>query len=156
MVLLCLNIKPTDSHNVKLRFSGLGVNVQTITLQGYSIAFEKLAGSSPPIPHNIIVNIEEMHSNQIHNCLSAKTDGNYPHNNGIHLATNGTLSTIQFGMNLPFQLNKRIPKEMNVELVKFDNTTSNIVPIETGTPTATKAIVKNIVLYFSYDFISNF
>ena len=155
MVLLCVNIKPTDSHKLKLRFSGLGVNVQTITLCGYACSWEKLAGSTPAIPHHLIVNIEEMQSNQIHNCLTIKADGNYPHSNGLHLAQDGSLSTIKFGINIPFQLNKRIPKEMNVELFKF-GAGNEIVPILTGVPTAANAILKCCILYFSYDFVSNF
>ncbi len=153
--MFCINARLVDNAKVKCRFSGLGINAQKIVLRGYSVAFAKVSGSTPFIPHHLFIDIDEMSSNQIHNCLSEQDDGNFPHSNAIVLPVEDDMATIQFGMNIPFEINKRIQKEIEVHVKSF-GAGHVLGDVPTGTPTATIATCKNVCLYFSYDWVANF
>lgn len=154
----------------KLQLTGLGVVVQRLILRGYTIHFDKpdlIGGGGGPftndqfeLPQFILIDIDELESREIITAETQKTTGGYTHHNNIILPVEG-YNTTKFGLDLSFDVNKKLNREFNIAIKKYDET-GRIIAVETdqldpipGPPLITgRVAINNIVLYFDYEWVS--
>ena len=145
----------------KLRMSSLSVPMQKLTLTGYCVNLRKHAslagGASYKIPDHILVEIPEFTTQQINNVSPPTThNGNdYLQTHSIPLPLTDNLNTIQFCMNLDFVINKKLNREINIHLKKF-NDANEIVSMTTSTNDQGQVSVDHVLLYFNYESVGNF
>ena len=146
----------------KIRMSSLSVPMQKLSLVGYCINLRKHAtlagGASHAIPDHVLVEIDEITTQQINNVSPPKThNGNdFVQTHSIPLPLTDNLNTIHFGMSgLNFDVNKRMNRELTVSIKKF-NDNNEIVPMTTSTNDSGQVSIDHLLLYFNYDRVANF
>lgn len=163
------NQNPTDSPSTdddkfarqKLRMSSLSVPIQKLTLVGYCINLRKHAtlasGQSHQIPDHILVEIPEFTTQSVNNVSPPKTHNgdDYVQTHSIPLPLTDNLNTIHFGMNLDFEVNKRLNRELTIHLKKF-NSDNEIVSMTTATSDQGVVAIDHVLLYFNYSTVGKF
>jgi len=146
----------------KLRMSSLSVPIQKLTLVGYCINLRKFdgtlnAGKSHQIPDHILVEIPEFTTQSVNNVSPPKTHNgdDYVQTHSIPLPLTDNLNTIHFGMNLDFEVNKRLNRELTIHLKKF-NEDNEIVSMTTSTNADGQVAVDHVLLYFNYSSLGKF
>jgi hypothetical protein len=158
------------------------VNIQKLRWVGYSVHLNGVSQTEQKvdasqvweghqIPNQLMVNIDILSSNQLHVGTPATFDqagGNFtqrhPYTQALPLALDDNLVTTKFGLgDTTFTINKRIHKDIEIEVLKFDDK-GELVPMDTDAPTATvddnkkkgSVQLRSIILYFQYGFVSYF
>ena len=163
------NQNPIDSPSTdddkfarqKLRMSSLSVPIQKLTLVGYCINLRKHAtlasGKSHQIPDHILVEIPEFTTQSVNNVSPPKTHNgdDYVQTHSIPLPLTDNLNTIHFGMNLDFEVNKRLNRELTIHLKKF-NSDNEIVSMTTATSDQGVVAIDHVLLYFNYNSLGKF
>lgn len=152
-----------QAPEAKLQLTGLGCVVQQLTLVGYTCLLQPHATSltsNLEIPLCIAVDIDELGSREVITAeteITANTD-KYPHHHQLLLPLDD-IKTTHFGLNMNFDLNKKLNRNFMISLNHYDETTNKLVPFRT-TPTTTGAsgsgpdhvAISNLILYFDYKF----
>lgn len=152
-----------QAAEAKLQLTGLGVVVQKLRLVGYTCVLEKdstTLDQNLEIPLIIAVDIDELGSREVITAeteLTANTD-KYPHHHQILLPLDD-IKTTHFGLNMNFDLNKKLNRNFMINLNHYDETTNKLVPFRT-TPVTTGGsgsgpdypAIANLILYFDYKF----
>ena len=189
MVLLAFigRFNANTKNKCKVQVGGVGVNIQKLRWVGYSVHLNGVSQTDQrdttdaqnnaivfeghQTPNQLMVNIDILSSNQLHVGTPATFDqagGNFtqrhPYSQALPLALDDSLVTTKFGLgDTTFTINKRIHKDIEIEVLKFDDK-GELVPMDTDAPAITTSDKKktgsvqlqSIILYFQYDFVSYF
>jgi len=152
-----------QAPEAKLQLTGLGVVVQSLKLVGYTCVLQPhptSLTSNLEIPLCIAVDIDELGSREV---ITAETEitansDKFPHHHQILLPLDD-IKTTHFGLNINFDLNKKLNRNFMISLNHYDESTNKLVPFRT-TPTTTGGggsgpdypAIANLILYFDYKF----
>ena len=163
MVLFSIHLRPyNQTSNIRAQLVGTGIHPQKITLKGYFVHMKSGGGADVKIPLSLYVSLDFL-GNQVHNASSSQTEdgSDFPHTNSLILPLSDGLYTQVTGLDISFNVNGKIDRDIVASIQNFSNTTPTKL-IETAAKTAVVAnndevaYVTSVILLFEYDKVGNF
>jgi len=163
MVLFSIHLRPyNQTSNIRAQLVGSGIHAQKITLKAYFVHLSSGGSETVTIPLSLYVGLNFL-GNQVHNASSSQTEdgSDFPHTNSLILPLSNSLYTQVTGLDISFNINGKIDRDLSASIQNFSNTTPTRL-INTAAKTTTianddeTAYVTSIILLFEYDKVGNF
>lgn len=163
MVLFSIHLRPyNQTSTIRAQLVGTGIHAQKIKLKGYFVHMKSGGSDDVRIPLSLYVGLNFL-GNQVHNASSSQTEdsSDFPHTNSLILPLSNALYTQVTGLDISFNVNGKIDRDITASIQNFSNTTPTKL-INTAATTATvaandeTAYVTSIILLFEYDKVGNF
>ena len=163
MVLFSIHLRPyNQTSNIRAQLVGTGIHAQKITLKGYFVHMKSGGNGNVKIPTSLYVGLDFL-GNQVHNASSSQTEdsSDFPHTNSLILPLSDSLYTQVTGLDISFNVNGKIDRDITANIQNFSNTTPTKL-INTACKTSTPAqndetaYVISVILLFEYDKVGNF
>ena len=163
MVLFSIHLRPyNQTSNIRAQLVGTGIHAQKIKLKGYFVHMKSGGSEDVKIPLSLYVGLDFL-GNQVHNASSSQTEdsSDFPHTNSLILPLSNSLYTQVTGLDISFNVNGKIDRDIVASIQNFSNTTPTRL-INTAAKTTTiagndeTAYVSSIILLFEYDKVGNF
>ena len=163
MVLFSIHLRPyNQTSNIRAQLVGTGIHAQKIKLKAYFVHMKSGGSTNVQIPLSLYVGLDFL-GNQVHNASSAQSEdgSNFPHTNSLILPLSNELYTQATGLDISFNVNGKIDRDIVANIQNFSNTTPMKL-VNTAAQTADPAnddqtaYLTSIVLLFEYDKVGNF
>lgn len=161
MPILVLKFKGKFNENPqKVRLTRNFLQLDRMTLVGYSIHLVKVdkedlnAGKTHKIPHCLFVGIDAINCSELNVGLPKYKVGAdnvpvYHAINKIPLPVSDDIATINFGCHMNFELCQAIHRDVNIEILQYDDN-DNLIPAHTTADADGQVGVSELTLYFDY------
>ncbi len=163
MVLFSIHLRPyNQTKSIRTQLVGSGIHAQKIKLKAYFVHMKSGGSANVQIPLSLYVGLDFL-GNQVHNASSAQSEdgSDFPHTNSLILPLSNELYTQATGLDISFNVNGKIDRDIVANVKNFDNSTPMKL-VNTSAQTAspggadTTAYLTSIVLLFEYDKVGNF
>ena len=163
MVLFSIHLRPyNQTSNIRTQLVGTGIHAQKIKLKAYFVHLKSGASDDVEIPLALFVGLDFL-GNQVHNASSAQSEdgSDFPHTNSLILPLSNTLYTQATGLDISFNVNGKIDRDIVANVQNFDSSTPTKL-VDTAAKTSAiagndqTAYLSSIVLLFEYDKVGNF
>lgn len=157
MVCLILKYNSANLENPqKLRLSTDMLNIEKMTLTGYSVHIKKVPLVAPAtqhkIPRNLFISLDFLNCADLNLGLPSygtSSDGVQLYHlvNKLPLPLSNLDYTITTGLNLEFSVCKNIPRDVNMKVEHYDDS-SVLVPAVTAATGAGDVAIEDVMLFF--------